>query len=78
LYEATSKYHTNETQLLRMRQLISTAFTIVKEIHGVAIVSYIRRQTFNSYQVFLHHCGSAHVNGAVGYAMVDRTAIFYV
>jgi hypothetical protein len=77
LYEAFGTDHANETQLVQVRHLISTAFTIVKEIHGVAIVSHVRRQTSDTYQVLLYPSGSEQVHGALGYAMVDRTAIFY-
>ena len=70
------------TQLEQMRGVISSEFTIAREISNVAVVHTVHSSLPNSYLATSFHVNSeyrseAAVHGAIGYVMVGRTALFY-
>jgi hypothetical protein len=78
-----SRPQMNPLQLVLMRQLISSYYTIVKEISDVVIVSLAESPSSNAYRATIDPRNTTYVrheevHGANGYIMVGSTAMFYV
>jgi hypothetical protein len=73
----------NPLQLVLMRQLISSYYTIVKEISDVVIVQHVESPLSNAYLATIEPRNTTYVRqeevrGAIGYIMVGSTAMFYI